>query len=67
MDMQDHTIVDDFYLLNDNDMKEICGGIDLSYSLLNSFTKIFDIFLEIGRSFGTSIRRMIKGNICPLE
>lgn len=67
MDMQDHINVDKFYLLKEEEMKEVFGGLSISYSLLNSFSKIFNVFLEIGRSLGTSLRRMFKGNICPID
>ncbi len=47
----------------------ISGGttLNLSASLLNSFSKIVEIVFEIGVGFGSSMRRIGENNICPLK
>lgn len=51
--------------LDDIDLVNIKGG-ELSSSLLNSISKITSTIYELGRSFGSSIRRIIEGNICQI-
>ncbi len=51
--------------LDDIDLKNITGG-ELSSSLLNSISKIASTIYELGRSFGSSIRRIVTGNICQI-
>ena len=51
--------------LEDIDLISITGG-ELSSSLLNSISKIASTIYELGRSFGSSIRRIIEGNICQI-
>lgn len=53
--------------LTAKELKSITGGLDFNYSIINSFSRIIDTILEVGRSFGTSIRRIIKSNICDIE
>ncbi|MBE6140147.1 MAG: bacteriocin [Firmicutes bacterium] len=53
--------------LSKKELKQIIGGIDLTAGIINSFVRAFEIVLEIGRSFGTSIRRIGGSNICELE
>ena len=51
--------------LEDTDLINITGG-ELSSSLLNSISKIASTIYELGRSFGSSIRRITTGNICQI-
>ena len=51
--------------LEDIDLISITGG-ELSSSLLNSISKIASTIYELGRSFGSSIRRIVTGNICQI-
>lgn len=53
--------------LNKNELKEIKAGAALSSSLINSLIKGFNSFMDIGRYLGSSIRRLIGGNACPLK
>lgn len=67
MDMLDHLNVDK-YLISDNELKKINGGaINLSGTLLASLVKTFTTSLDIGRSFGTALRRIFGKNICPIK
>lgn len=70
MDIQDHLIVgrkEIIMKLNDKELKIIIAGASISGTLINSIVKGVNSFLDIGRYFGSSIRRLIGGNICPLR
>lgn len=70
MVIQDHLIVDrkeKNMKLNDKELKVIVAGAGISGTLINSIVKGVNSFLDIGRYFGSSIRRLIGGNICPLK
>ena len=41
-------------------------GLSVSGTLINAFTSGIKIVLEVGRSFGTSLRRIISGNLCSI-
>jgi len=56
MDMLDH--------LNATSLKSIYGGSDISGSLIRAISSIIESALEIGRSFGSAIRRIAFGDIC---
>lgn len=53
--------------LTNNELKHIVGGFELTQGILNSFSRMFEIFLEVGRSLGTSIRRIGNGSICDIN
>ncbi len=53
--------------LTEKELKTICGGAAISGAIINAYTKIIDLILEIGRSFGSSLRRLFSKNICPLK
>jgi len=44
--------------LTKEELKQISGG-GISATLVNTF-------LDVGRSFGSAIRRMIEKNVCPI-
>ena len=52
--------------LNNKELNVVIAGASISGTLINSIIKGFNSFLDIGRYFGSSIRRIIGGNICPL-
>lgn len=52
-------------ILKDQDQKLIEGGA-ITSQILNSLGNIAETVFEIGRSFGSTIRRLIGGNICKL-
>ena len=66
MDIQDHLSVDNMKL-NNKELKQIVAGKGLTETLINSLIKGFDSFLDIGRYFGSSLRRIIGGNLCNLK
>lgn len=42
------------------------GGISLSGTLINSFIRGMSLIIEIGRSFGTAIRRWHTNSVCKV-
>lgn len=53
--------------LSNDELKQVVGGINLNNSLINAFSRIISVILDVGRSLGTSIRRIGEDNICELE
>lgn len=52
--------------LTKEELVNITGGANLlTASFLNSVARCIDALLEIGRSIGSSIRRISSNNICP--
>ena len=52
--------------MNENELLDIEGGINITGTMLNSIIKGISTILDLGRSFGTAIRRVGTGNICPM-
>lgn len=50
--------------LQDEQLKTIIGGAAVSGTLINAFCKGIEIILEVGRSFGSAIRRLGDHNTC---
>ena len=53
-------------ITNEKNLCDIEGGLSVSGTLINAFTSGIKIVLEVGRSFGTSLRRIISGNLCSI-
>lgn len=53
--------------LSNKDLKKIKAGATFSATLINSLIRGFNSFMDIGRYLGSSIRRMVSGNSCPLR
>ena len=48
----------------------VAGGINLrtlTGTLINAFVKAGKYIYELGRSFGSSVRRINEKNLCPLN
>ncbi len=50
--------------LNNQELIMISGGLSLSGTLINSISRGINSLLEVGRSLGTAIRRIISKNLC---
>ena len=50
-----------------SELKKIKAGATFSASLINALVRGINSFLDVGRYFGSSIRRFIGGNSCPLK
>ena len=51
-------------IISNENLFNITVRISISGSLINAFTSGIKTVLEVGRSFGTSIRRLITKNLC---
>ena len=52
--------------LSVNELKQIEGGINITASLLTSIVRGINSLLDLGRSFGSAIRRIQYGQMCSL-
>lgn len=52
--------------LEKRDLVNVEGGLKLSASLFNSLAKGINTILNLGRSLGSSIRRIGSNNLCPI-
>lgn len=49
---------------DDQELLAISGGINFSGTIINAIVAGAKIILEIGRSFGTAIRRTTSNDLC---
>ena len=49
--------------LSENEMRNISAG-GISAAMVNAFSKVFNVFVDIGRYFGSSLRRIFDHNMC---
>lgn len=49
------------------ELREIDGGFSLTGTLVDAFTKGLETILDIGRSLGSSLRRINEGNLCEIS
>ena len=50
--------------LNKQEMLQIDGGTTLNSTVMSTLLKSASVFLEIGRSLGTAIRRAVSSCVC---
>lgn len=48
------------------ELLEIKGG-NITATFLNAIVRGITVICEVGRNIGTALRRVIAGNICPLN
>lgn len=53
--------------VNLDELDSIVGGDSISGTVINAFTNVIELLMDAGRSFGSAIRRMAEGNLCPLK
>lgn len=53
--------------LNNNELKEIDGGVSFSGTLLNAFTNGMKTVFDIGRSLGNALRRFKEDKLCVIS
>jgi hypothetical protein len=51
-------------ILHKEQMLLIEGGLSISGTLINSFSSLIKSLMDVGRSFGTAIRRVSNGKLC---
>ena len=66
MDMLDHLDADRLYVLENSCLVNVVGGKGITASLIQAVTKASNTLLELGRSFGSSIRRLTYKKLCPV-
>ena len=49
--------------LSISEMKNISGGGTISGSLFSALAKGFNVFVDMGRALGSSIRRLVNNNM----
>ena len=54
-------------LLKDEELKYIIGGLNVTGSLIASFTRAITTALDVGRSLGTAIIRIRMKKLCPIR
>lgn len=52
--------------LNKKELLKVYGGAGVTAAMLNGFARTISTIVEVGRSFGSAIRRLYSGNVCPL-
>lgn len=50
-------------MLSENELMQIKGG-SLSGPVINAFIEIYNKIFDLGRSFGTLIKRVVKKKYC---
>lgn len=51
--------------LNNKELMNVDGG-GWSGTLFNSISRAIDTVMNVGRSLGSAIRRLVNGSICPV-
>ncbi|MEI3529779.1 MAG: bacteriocin [Bacilli bacterium] len=52
--------------LSKQQLSNINGGVSISGTLINAVVKGINVFLDLGRSIGTAIRRVSSGKVCKV-
>jgi len=52
--------------VDNQELTQIVGGVSISGTLINSFSTILKTIEALGRSFGSSIRRIASDKVCPI-
>lgn len=52
--------------LNKEELVCIDGGVNISGTLISSISRGITTLLDLGRSFGTAIRRIGSNNVCSI-
>ncbi len=53
-------------VVGEHELIQIVGGTSISGTLINSFSTILKTISSLGRSFGSSLRRIATNSLCPL-
>ncbi len=65
--MLDHLNVDNFIYLDKLTLQNVYGGAQISGTLINALSRAVTTLLDLGRSLGTSIRRIARKKICQVS
>lgn len=53
-------------MLSKNELLQVVGGINITGTLISAITKAVSVVMDVGRSFGSAIRRAIGGKMCSI-
>jgi hypothetical protein len=53
--------------LNKNELRELYGGLSISGTIITAFTNGIKTIFEMGRSLGSSIRRLSERKLCEIS
>jgi hypothetical protein len=53
--------------LDKRELKELYGGLSISGTVITAFTNGIKAIFEIGRSLGSSIRRLSERKVCEIS
>lgn len=59
-------MLDQLNVIKKDELKEIVGGKTISGAVINYLNKTATIIMDIGRAFGSSIRRFITKKSCAI-
>lgn len=55
-------------IIEDKELEKICGGTSsFTSGMVNAITNTIKFIKDAGYSFGSAIRRIGEGNLCPLK
>ena len=60
-------VLSNIIIIHSERLNDIVGGTTISGTLINAFTNIIKVLREAGAGVGSSIRRIVDNQICPLE
>lgn len=52
--------------LKKDELLSVVGGINITASFISAIAKGINSILDLGRSLGTAIRRVVGNSLCPL-
>lgn len=52
--------------LTNEELFYVYGGLSISGNMISSMVRGMSLFLDLGRSLGTAIRRIAASSLCPL-
>jgi len=53
-------------VLNKEELFCVEGGLRISGTLVNSFSRLVNTIMDVGRSLGSGLRRIVYRSYCPL-
>jgi hypothetical protein len=53
--------------MNNDELIQVIGGFNITGAIMASIVKGLNTFLDLGRSLGTSFRRVSSNKLCPIS
>lgn len=53
-------------IISKKELNKISGGLTINGTLINAFMKGINTFLDLGRTFGSAVYRVINGKYCSM-